>query len=104
MMSEKKGKSNSNHKKEKKPTGILTPSLLREIKRVYRLAHEAGIFLDDRELLRCDKCRLQEDIDVTGRLITYKSGDPVSDSGLRFEKHNKDTYVCPACGSTVREG
>ena len=90
-------------KKDKKMTGILTPALLREVKRVHRLAQKSGLFMDDRELLHCDNCGLQEDVVVTGQLITYKSGDPISDSGMKFEKDEGDTYVCPVCGAPALE-
>jgi hypothetical protein len=96
--------SNSIPKKDKKPAGILSPSLLQEIRRVHLLAQEAGLFLDDRDLLSCHNCGLLEDVDINGRLITYKSGDAVSDSGLRFEKGEKDMHVCPVCGAPAREG
>ena len=79
-------------------------SLLRQIGHVYRFAREAGIFLNDRELLSCDSCGLLEDVNITGRLITYKSGEAVFDSGMRFEKGEGNTYVCPVCGAPVREG
>jgi len=63
-------KSNNTPKKDKKPAGILNRSLLREIGHVHRLAREAGIFLNDSELLSCDTCRLIEDVEIKGRLIT----------------------------------
>jgi predicted RNA-binding Zn-ribbon protein involved in translation (DUF1610 family) len=78
--------------------------MLQQIRHVRRLAREAGLFLNDRELLSCDSCGFLEDVDVTGRLITYKSGEAVFDSGMRFEKGEGDTYVCPVCGAPVREG
>ena len=77
-------KSNNIPKKDKKPTGILKRSLLRQIGHVQRLARENGLFLNDRELLSCDSCGLLEDVDITGRLITYKSGEAIFDSGMRF--------------------
>jgi rubrerythrin len=97
-------KSNNTSKKDNKSTGILTPSLLCEIKQLHRFAQEADLFMNDRELLRCNNCGLLEDVDITGRLITYKSGDPVSDSGMKFEKGEGDTYVCPICGAAACEG
>jgi len=98
--------SNSNNisTKDKNPADILQRSLLRKIKQVHRLAQKAGLFLNDRELLSCDNCGLLEDVDITGRLITYKSGEAVFDSGMRFEKGEGGTYVCPVCGSPAREG
>lgn len=97
-------KSNNTPKKDKKPAGILKRSLFRQIRHVYRLAQENGLFLNDRELLSCDSCGLLEDVDITGRLITYKSGEAVFDSGMTFEKGEGDTYVCPVCGAPSREG
>ncbi|MBC8431753.1 MAG: hypothetical protein H8D96_07510 [Desulfobacterales bacterium] len=79
-------------------------SLLWHIGYVHRLAQESGLFLNDRELLNCEHCGLQEDVDITGRLITYKSGEAVFDSGMRFEKGEGGTYVCPICGEPAREG
>ena len=103
LQSQTMNKSNNTPKKDKKPDGILNHSLLRQIRHVHGLARENGLFLNDRELLRCDRCGLLEDVDITGRLITYKSGEVVLDSGMRFEMGEGDTYVCPACGAPVRE-
>lgn len=97
-------KSNNTPKKDKKPTKIVNQSLLRQIGHVRRLAQEYGLFLNDRDLLSCDSCGLLEDVDINGRLITYKSGEAVSDSGMRFEKGEGDMYVCPVCGSPARRG
>ncbi len=96
-------KSNNTPRKDKKLANILQPSLLRQIEHVHRLALENGLFLNDRELLSCDNCGLLEDVDITGRLITYKSGEAIFDSRMRFEKGEGGTYVCPVCGASVRE-
>ena len=79
-------------------------ALLQQIGHVHRLAQESGLFLNDRELLSCDSCGLLEDVDITGRLITYKSGEAVFDSGMRFERGVGGTHVCPVCGAPAREG
>lgn len=63
--------SNNISTKDKNPADILQRSLLRKIKRVHHLAKEAGLFLNDRELLRCDRCGFLEDVDIKGRLIIY---------------------------------
>jgi len=97
-------KSNNTPKKDKKPDGILNHSLLRQIGHVHGLARKHSLFLNDRGLLRCDRCGLLEDVDIKGRLITYKFGEAVFDSGMRFEKGEGDTYVCPVCGAPAREG
>jgi len=91
-------------KKDKKLADILPRSLLRQIGHIHRLALGNGLFLNDRELLSCDNCGLLEDVDITGRLITYKFGEAVFDSGMRFENGEGGTYVCPVCGASVREG
>ena len=104
ILPETMSKSNNISTTNKNPTSIIQRSLLREIKRLNRLAQEAGLFLNDRELLYCDNCELLEDVDINGRLITYKSGEAVFDSGMRFEKGEEDTYVCPVCGAPSREG
>lgn len=70
-------KSDNIREKHKKSAGILNRSLLQQIRHVHGLAREAGVFLNDRELLRCDRCGLLKDVDITGRLITYKSGEAI---------------------------
>jgi len=64
-------KSNIIPKKDQKTSGILNRLLLQQIRHVHGFALEAGVFLNDRELLRCDSCGLLEDVDIKGRLITY---------------------------------
>ena len=82
---------------------ILPPPLLRKIIRVQSLAQKKGLFLNDRELLHCRHCGLLEDVKYTGLLITYKAGDDVSDTGLRFEQDKEGGYICPFCGSRVEK-
>jgi rubrerythrin len=97
--------SNSNNipEKDKKLTDISQRSRPRKIEQVHRLARQAGLFLYDRDLLSCDSCGLLEDVDINGRLITYKSGEAVLDSGMRFERGEGNTHVCPVCGAPARE-
>lgn len=61
-----------------------------------------GLFTDDRELLVCLSCGLQEDVTIEGALIThdFESLD-VSDSGLRFTKRQDGHFSCPRCGADV---
>jgi len=82
-----------------KITDVLPKSLLREIARVHRLAQEAGLFLEDRDLLECPRCRLLEDVGCYGLLMTYPMGAPAVDSGLRFKKDKRGRYICPNCGA-----
>jgi len=70
------------------------------IKKLETQAKKMGIFMNDRELSEC-KCGFQEDVASDGRLITYKKGDKVKDTGLRFRKTAGAKYVCPVCKSVV---
>jgi len=85
-----------------KITDVLPKSLHREIDRVHRLAQAAGSFLEDRDLLECARCGLLEDVSCYGLLMTYRSGKPLIDSGLRFRKDNRGRYICPNCGAVLR--
>ena len=85
-----------------KEAHILPKSLSRQIARVHRLAREAGLFLEDRDFLHCAHCGLLEDVGCFGLLMTYPTGQPPVDSGLRFKKDKRGLYVCPACGAVVR--
>ena len=81
---------------------VLPKYLYREIARVHRLAREAGLFIEDRELLSCARCGLLEDVGCCGLLMTYPAGNPPVDSGLRFTKDKRGRYICPACGAVAR--
>ena len=72
-------------------------SIGRELQRLQLLARQAGLFIDDRELLTCLGCGLQEDVNIDGRLITY-FGKPEKpeDCGMRFAE-TRDGFVCPNC-------
>jgi len=63
-------------------------------------ARKMGIFLCERELVEC-KCGFVEDVASDGRLITYKKGDKIEDTGLRFRKTAGKYYVCPVCKSRI---
>jgi rubredoxin len=67
-------------------------------------AKALGIFTEDRELLECPACGLQEDVLISGQLITCRPSEEGSDTGLRFEELPRNRYRCPACGAEVLEG
>jgi len=81
---------------------ILIKPLLEEIARVHRVAQEAGLFMEDRDLLHCADCGLLEDVGCYGILITYPKGKPPVDSGLRFTKDKRGRYICPNCRAVAR--
>ena len=64
----------------------------------------AGPFPNDRELLDCPKCKLEEDVTIEGMLITCRSDSPGVDTNLRFQPldDREDWWVCPACGVEFR--
>ncbi len=66
-------------------------------------ARALGLFANDRELLECAKCGLQEDVTFGGLLITSRSDSVGEDTGLRFEELAQGRFRCPGCGATVRE-
>ena len=85
-----------------KIANVLPKYLHREIARVHQLAREAGLFLEDRDFLQCAHCGLLEDVGRYGLLMTYSTGKPPVDSGLRFKKDQQGCYVCPKCGAVAR--
>ncbi len=66
-------------------------------------ARALGLFADDRELLTCAKCGLQEDVTFSGYLITSRPDSAGEDTGLRFEELAHGGFRCPACGATACE-
>jgi hypothetical protein len=66
-------------------------------------ARELGLFANDRELLACAKCGLQEDVAFSGQLITSHPDSVGEDTGLRFVELADGRFRCPACGATIRE-
>ena len=83
----------------RKMANVLPKYLHREIARVHRLAQAAGLFMEDRDLLHCSHCGLLEDVGCYGLLMTYFSGKPPVDSGLRFTKYKRGRHICPNCGA-----
>jgi len=77
--------------------------VVRRFQPVLEQAKALGIFTGERELLECPECRLVEDVDCDGRLMTYRDGEEAEDSGLRFEEIAEGRYRCPACGAKAQE-
>ena len=75
--------------------------LAAEILRLQTEMKSAGLFANDRELLECPHCRLQEDVLAGGKLITCESDSPGADTGLRFTPlDSKEAWWrCPQCGA-----
>lgn len=77
--------------------------LATELAPIQKCAKALGIFTNERELLRCPACGLQEDVAVDGILITCREPDLGKDTGLRFVPLGEQTFRCAGCGQSVRE-
>ena len=73
---------------------------IRKIKDQYR---RLGLFCEDRELLSCPHCFLEEDVTFEGMLIVTNHTNRDADTGLRFSAvdEEKGLYRCPGCGKEV---
>jgi hypothetical protein len=56
-----------------------------------------------RDLLRCPRCGLQEDVLAGGAFVVARPDQPRTDTGLRFEKLTNGRYHCPVCYAQVEE-
>ena len=63
----------------------------------------AGLFADDRDLLECPQCGLQEDVTAEGLLITCLREFPGEDTHGRFVPLNdrESSWRCPRCGAEL---
>jgi hypothetical protein len=58
--------------------------------------------VEDRELLKCSRCGLMEDVLIGGLLITYHQGRDPIDTGLRFKESKAEgRFTCPMCGIEI---
>lgn len=78
-------------------------ALAAQISALQQQAKALGMFANDRELLKCPRCGLMEDVTHEGLLITCRETDPGQDTGLRFDKITAESFRCPFCGQTVNE-
>jgi rubredoxin len=76
--------------------------LAKQIATLRKRAAALGLFTDDRELLRCPQCGLQEDVEITGRLITYSKSRKPRDTGLRFKRLDNRDWLCPRCQTKIQ--
>ncbi len=73
-------------------------NLAAKLSAVQKQAEKLGIFTESRDLLKCTKCGLMEDVLCDGRLVTYYEGKKIDDTGLRFKQKKDGAYYCPKCG------
>lgn len=79
--------------------------LVRRLKKLQAEARHLGLFAEDRELLSCPNCGLEEDVAIDGRLLVTAEGNRRCDTGLRFARVTKrgGWWRCPNCKSVVKE-
>jgi len=81
--------------------------LAESLKEIQEQADKLGMFTDTRELLKCEKCGLMEDVTFDSKLITYIAPNNTDntipeDSGHRFKATDDPVlFLCPLCGSSV---
>jgi len=75
--------------------------LLRELEAAKKRAAKLGLFVEDRDLLACPRCKLEEDVSIEGMLLVTKPSDRSKDTGLRFSpvKRARKHWLCPGCGA-----
>ena len=80
--------------------GAIKP-LAAEIVKLQTQMKAAGMFANDRDLLECPKCGLQEDVTVDVILITCPKEFPGEDTGGRFLPldNGEVWWRCPKCGA-----
>lgn len=116
-------------KKDSKMDSII--KLASELKEIQMQAEALGVFLNDRELIECPGCGLLEDVEISGKLITYFKGETLAnqsstkstktgmrvpsdllkinsfseekmeDIGLRFREENLHVFQCPNCHNII---
>jgi hypothetical protein len=78
--------------------------LAAEIPKLQKRMKALGMFANDRELLDCPHCKLEEDVTSSGMLITCNPDSPGVDTGLRFipADEREAWWHCPGCGTEFR--
>ena len=73
--------------------------LVEQLVEVQKRMKKLGLFIEDRELLTCPKCGLQEDVTFSGMLAVTMPPHQSEDTGLRFKtvKRRANSWRCPAC-------
>lgn len=84
-----------------KPSGTKLHALAIRLAGLQKRAKALGVFANDRELLKCPRCGLIEDVTSTGLLITCRATALGEDTGLRFAQLADDIFRCPSCAQHV---
>jgi len=74
-------------------------ALAAEVARLQKQMKSLGLFTHHRELAECRSCKLAEDVDCNGYLLTIDDDGNVV-KGFRFAE-NEEGVFCPKCGELV---
>lgn len=84
-----------------KPKKAKLHELATQLADLQKRAKALGIFACDRELLKCPRCGLMEDVTSAGLLITCRATALGEDTGLRFVELAELVFRCPSCATRV---
>ena len=84
-----------------KPSDAKLHALTTRLASLQKQAKALGVFANDRELLKCPRCALMEDVTSIGLLITCRETALGEDTGLRFVQLAEDIFRCPSCAQRV---
>ena len=78
--------------------------LVKELRKLQEQGRALGLSVENRDLLDCPKCRLEEDVLIGGKLIVTRPRSRNQDTGLRFKAVDKSEvrFRCPACRSIFK--
>lgn len=78
--------------------------LARAIVKIKAEAKKLGLFAEDRDLIDCPRCGLEEDVACGGKLLVTAPANRGIDTGLRFTLVRKDgdLWRCPGCGLDIK--
>lgn len=85
----------------------LSKELIRLVEALQKMKAEAkklGLFAEDRDLITCSRCGLEEDVASGGMLMVTVPTNRYVDTGLRFSlvKKGGDLWRCPGCGLEIK--
>jgi len=83
---------------------IFDDDIFKKAVKIMNQARELGLFIGNRDILKCENCGLKEDVTSEGVIITYFGEELNDDTGLRFiETADENIFICPNCGTKAKE-
>ena len=73
-----------------------------QLAQIYKERQVLGMFTHHRALAECTECKLYEDENNDGYLVTYKGDDFINATDLKFiETEEEDVVICPLCKKKI---